>query len=40
LSPRRRYMGFIALIIFILSFIPDPLKGYSLLDVFRALWSR
>jgi len=40
LSPRRRFMGLVALIIFILSFIPDPLKGYSLFDVFRALWSR
>jgi membrane-associated protease RseP (regulator of RpoE activity) len=40
LSPRRRFMGFIALLIFILSFIPDPLKGYSLFDVFRQLWFR
>ena len=40
LSPRRRFMGFIALLIFILSFIPDPLKGYSLFEVFRQLWSR
>jgi membrane-associated protease RseP (regulator of RpoE activity) len=40
LSPRRRFMGLIALLIFILSFIPDPLKGYSLLDVMRQLWFR
>jgi hypothetical protein len=37
LSPRRRFMGLIALVIFILSFIPDPLKGYSLFDVFKQL---
>jgi len=40
LSPRRRLMGLIALLIFILSFIPDPLKGYSFLDVMRQLWFR
>ncbi len=40
LSPRRRFMGFIALIIFVLSFIPDPLKGYSLFDIFRQFWFR
>jgi len=40
LSPRRRLMGLIALLIFILSFIPDPLKGYSLFDVIRQLWFR
>jgi len=37
LSQRRRFMGLIALVIFILSFIPDPLKGYSLFDVFKQL---
>jgi len=35
LSPRRKLMGFVALVIFVLSFIPDPLKGYSLFDVFK-----
>jgi len=40
LSPRRKFMGLIALVIFILSFIPDPLKGYSVFDVFRQLLFR
>lgn len=35
LSPRRKLMGVVALIIFILSFIPDPIKGYSLFDLMR-----
>ena len=35
LSPRRKFMGFVALIIFILSFIPAPIKGYSLVDVIQ-----
>lgn len=33
LSPGRRVLGWVAVIIFILSFIPDPIKGYSLLEV-------
>ena len=32
LSPGRRILGIVVLIIFILSFIPDPVIGYSLLD--------
>jgi Zn-dependent protease len=35
LSPRRRFMGYLMLIIFILSFIPDPIKGYNLFDLVR-----
>ncbi|MFQ6070489.1 MAG: site-2 protease family protein [Candidatus Aminicenantales bacterium] len=35
LSPRRKIMAFVALLIFILSFIPAPIKGYSLLDIFK-----
>ncbi len=38
LSPRRRILGFIMILIFLLSFIPDPIKRYSffdLVDVFR-----
>lgn len=37
LSPRRKLLGFIALAIFILSFIPDPIKGYNLFDVVRQI---
>jgi membrane-associated protease RseP (regulator of RpoE activity) len=33
LSPARRYLGAVALIIFIVSFIPAPIKGYSLLEL-------
>ena len=32
LSPGRQILGIVVLIIFILSFIPDPVIGYSLLD--------
>ena len=35
LSPSRKFLGFLVLIIFILSFIPDPIKGYNLLDLIR-----
>jgi len=33
LSPRRKVIGVVMLLIFILSFIPDPIKGYSLFDL-------
>lgn len=33
LSMGRQIMGIVILIIFILSFIPDPVKGYSLLNI-------
>lgn len=36
LSPRRKVVGIIVLLIFILSFIPDPIKGYSLFDLFNS----
>ena len=29
LSPRRKLIGFVVLVIFILSFIPDPIKGFE-----------
>jgi len=35
LSPGRRFIGYVMILIFILSFIPDPIKGYSLFDVVR-----
>lgn len=35
LSPGRQILGWVAVAIFVLSFIPDPIKGYSLLDLFR-----
>ena len=33
LSPWRRFIGAVILVIFILSFIPAPIKGYSLLEL-------
>lgn len=33
LSPRRKFIGVLILLIFILSFIPDPLKGYNLFNL-------
>jgi hypothetical protein len=33
LSLGRRYIGYLMLVIFILSFIPDPIKGYNLFDL-------
>lgn len=33
LSPQRKFLGFMAVVIFILSFIPDPIKGYNLFDI-------
>jgi membrane-associated protease RseP (regulator of RpoE activity) len=33
LSPKRRLIGYAVIIIFILSFIPAPIKGMSLLDL-------
>ncbi|MGB8951108.1 MAG: site-2 protease family protein [Candidatus Aminicenantales bacterium] len=35
LTPSRKLIGFLVLVIFILSFIPDPIKGYSLLDTIK-----
>lgn len=32
LSPQRKFIGILILVIFILSFIPDPIKGYNLFD--------
>jgi len=33
LSPLRKIIGLAVILIFVLSFIPDPVKGYSLLDI-------
>jgi len=33
LSQRRKFLGILALVIFILSFIPDPIKGYNLIEI-------
>ncbi len=35
LSPRRRFLGAAVIGIFILSFIPDPVKGFSLIDLLK-----
>lgn len=34
LSPGRKILGWVAMAIFVLSFIPEPIKGYSLVDLF------
>ena len=39
LSRRRKIIGIVVLLIFILSFIPDPIKGYNLLDIFKSFTS-
>lgn len=42
LSPPRKFIGFLVLIIFILSFIPDPIKGYegaNLIELIRKFFS-
>ena len=33
LSPRRKLLGYLMVLIFILSFIPDPIKGYNFFDI-------
>ncbi|UCC38620.1 MAG: site-2 protease family protein [Candidatus Aminicenantes bacterium] len=35
LSPRRKLIGLVIILIFVLSFIPDPIKGYNLFDILR-----
>jgi membrane-associated protease RseP (regulator of RpoE activity) len=35
LSPGRRLLGAVIFLVFILSFIPAPIQGYSLLELFR-----
>ena len=35
LSPRRKLLGYFMVVIFILSFIPDPIKGYNLFEITR-----
>lgn len=37
LDRRRRVLSVLIILIFILSFIPDPVKGFSLLSVFKSL---
>ncbi len=35
LSPRRKLIGYLMVLIFILSFIPDPIKGYNFFDLMK-----
>jgi len=35
LSPRRKFIGYVVILIFILSFIPDPIKGLNLFDILK-----
>ncbi len=35
LSPRRKLLAYLIVVIFVLSFIPDPIKGYNLFDITR-----
>ncbi len=37
LSRGRKYVGYLMLVIFILSFIPDPIKGYNLIDLAKQI---
>jgi Zn-dependent protease len=37
LSPMRKWLVFVVLFIFILSFIPDPIKGYNLFDMLNQM---
>lgn len=37
LSPKRKWLGVLALIIFIVSFTPEPIMGYDLLNVLKQL---
>ena len=38
LSQRRKIIAYVIILIFILSFVPDPIKGYNLVDTLRELW--
>jgi membrane-associated protease RseP (regulator of RpoE activity) len=38
LSQGRKIIAYVIVLIFILSFIPDPIKGYGLVDLLRELW--
>ncbi len=40
LSSGRQKLAWLAILIFILSFIPDPIKGFSLLDMLRSVAPR
>ncbi len=35
LSPRRKLVGYLMILIFVLSFIPAPIKGYSFFDIVK-----
>jgi len=37
LSPGRKFLGVLVLIIFVLSFTPDPIKGYNLVDLLKQI---
>jgi membrane-associated protease RseP (regulator of RpoE activity) len=39
LGPKRTALGLVVLLIFALSFIPDPIKGASLLDILKGSWG-
>jgi membrane-associated protease RseP (regulator of RpoE activity) len=38
LGTKRTIIGVLVLIIFILSFIPDPIKGYNIIDLIKPYW--
>jgi hypothetical protein len=38
LGTKRKIIGFLTLVVFILSFIPDPIKGYNGLELIRQFW--
>jgi membrane-associated protease RseP (regulator of RpoE activity) len=37
LDPKRRFLSVLVIVIFILSFIPNPVKGFDLLSLFKGL---
>ena len=39
LGPKRTFLSFVVLLVFVLSFIPDPIKGASLLDILGGRWG-
>jgi membrane-associated protease RseP (regulator of RpoE activity) len=38
LGPKRTILSILILVIFILSFIPDPIKGYNIIDLIKQYW--
>ena len=39
LSPKRKLVAWLVVVIFVLSFIPDPIQGYNLFEVIQQFSS-